>query len=314
MLKEITKKIKQTIGSYSTTDQLVFQNQVIPIQQGYFTSLVGNGVKKITFIDGGQAEILSAANFCLGFVRLAAATYQGITLIDQKIIEFYVFVKAVYHANEIYYQSTLFPVTGKLLFSAEDLFISSHDSTIKNGTERAALQKVVGMARRFGELALAASFDNEIVVLDGTLDATYKNENKFLSLLSEQVSALAKSSSLFTISGNSPMIFLNKIGPENECWSYFVTGKTYFVKLHPIAKHIFRFTGRKDVLSSLVKLSSDAVFLGYPYGLSVADKLARVSNAEKSSLQMQFLLKEENKDIVSYLSTQNVHDILDRLG
>jgi hypothetical protein len=60
--------------------------------------------------------------------------------------------------------------------------------------------------------------------------------------------------------------------------------------------------------------SSDALFLGYPYGLIAVDKLARVSNEEKRSMTMNILLRAENKDILEYLSTTNAHDILDRLG
>ena len=60
--------------------------------------------------------------------------------------------------------------------------------------------------------------------------------------------------------------------------------------------------------------SQDALFLGYPYGLIVADKFARVSHEEKKSLKMNFLLKADNREIAEYLSTTDAHDILDNLG
>jgi hypothetical protein len=106
---------------------------------------------------------------------------------------------------------------------------------------------------------------------------------------------------------------LSKIGPRG-CWSYFVENKTYFVKLHPLSKHVFRFEGDKEVLPELLNHSNDALFLGYPYSLIVADQLARVSNTEKQALRMNFLLRAENQEILEYLNTTNAHDILDSLG
>ena len=105
---------------------------------------------------------------------------------------------------------------------------------------------------------------------------------------------------------------LNKLQPGK--WSYFVDGKTYFVKLHEKSKHVFRYEGKKEYLSFLVENCNDALFLGYPYGLIFVDRMARVSNSEKNSLKMKFLLNKENKEVVDYLTTSNAHEILDNLG
>ncbi|MBI2146708.1 hypothetical protein HYU22_05200 [Candidatus Woesearchaeota archaeon] len=86
------------------------------------------------------------------------------------------------------------------------------------------------------------------------------------------------------------------------------------MKLHPQATHVFRFQGNGGILPSLVANSSDPLFLGYPYGLIMADKLARVSNAERNSLRMSLLLRKENREIAEYLSTMNAHEILDGGG
>ena len=90
--------------------------------------------------------------------------------------------------------------------------------------------------------------------------------------------------------------------------------KTSFVKLHPQAKHVFRFEGDEEILPLLIYNSNDALFLGYPYGLILIDKIARVSNQEKNSLRMKFLLNKENKEISEYLRTADAHSILDNLG
>lgn len=168
------------------------------------------------------------------------------------------------------------------------------------------------MARRFAELAVAAMVAVDVIVLDGTLEPSFRNEEKYLPKLPVNVCALAKSSSLFTASGNSPVVLLNKLSPSGR-WSYFVEEQSYFVKLHEKARHVFRFTGNKDFLPYLVENSTDALFLGYPYGLIAVDRFARVSNEEKRSLKMNLLLKADNKEIAEYLSATDAHDILDNL-
>lgn len=324
MLKQISQEIKEVLAGFSDNDDLIFNNKLIEIDQKHFNKL--NTInerendktivneKTIVFIDGGQAEIISAGNFCLSFIRVSGVVFRGNKKVSHVKNEFYLFTRAKYVNDDLFYESKVYPlsesITNKLI-EESDLLISSNDSSIKTGTERAPIGKVANMARRFAELSLASQVKADFVVLDGTLELTFKNEDKFISRLPENASALAKSSSLFTTSGNSPVILLNKIGPSGN-WSYFVEGKTYFVKLHEKAKHVFRFEGNKEVLSLLAGNSSDALFLGYPYGLIFVDQLARISNKEKQSLMVNFLLRKENKEIMEYLHTSNAHDILDR--
>ena len=170
------------------------------------------------------------------------------------------------------------------------------------------------MARRFAELALAKTTEADYVLLDGTLEPTFKYEEMYLAELGSNVSALAKTNSLFTTCGNNPAVLLQKLSPHPHCWCYGIESRNYFIKLHPTAKHVFRFEGNTDILPYLIPQSTDPLFLGYPYGLTHADKMARVSNAERDSLKMSFLLREENKELASYLNVMNAHDILDSLG
>ena len=343
MLKQISQEIKEVLAGFSVNDNLIFNNKLIEIDQKHFNKINTINVldndkkldndkiivneKTIAFIDGGQAEIISAGNFCLSFIRVAGIVFRGNKKVDYIKHEFYLFTRAKYINDDLVYESKVYPLTNNItnnitnnlnpkliskLISESDLLISSNDSSIKTGTERAPIGKVANMARRFAELSLAAELKAVFIVFDGTLEPTFKNEEKFIARLPENASALAKSSSLFTTSGNSPVILLNKIGPAGN-WSYFVEGKTYFVKLNEKAKHVFRFEGDKEVLSFLAGNSSDALFLGYPYGLIFVDKMARVGNKEKQSLMVNFLLRKENREIMEYLQTSNSHDILDRI-
>ena len=315
MLSTISQHLRDKLKVFFLTDNLIFNNKVIPIVQENFAEIaLPQEEKIIAFIDGGQAEILSGGNICLSFIRVFAHVMQG----DQKIAfhkhEFYILTTASYKQGDIWYEGKIFPLEGAALVQEEDLLICSNDSSIKSGSERAPISKVAGMARRFAELKLAAMVQAQYVLLDGTLEPTYKHEEPYLAGLGKNVSSLAKTSSLFTTSGNSPSILLQKLSSYQGCWSYFIDQHNYFVKLHPAAKHIFRYAGDKELLSLLVRHSADALFLGYPYGLILADSLARVSNIERNSLKMSILLRDENKEIVQYLNTMNAHEILDRLG
>ena len=318
MISLISEQLRQKLKVFFLADDLIFNNKVIPIGQENFKEIKGgshlDGEKRIAFVDGGQAEILKGGNLCLSFIRVFGQVMQGGKKVQSVVYEFYVLTTAVYRKGEIWYEGKIFQEKGEKLVNEDDLVVCSIDSSIRQGAERAAISVVSSMARRFAELKVASQIDADYVLLDGTLAGTYVNEEKYLCLLGVNVGALAKSCSLFTTCGNSPVVLLQKISPIQGCWSYFVEGRSYFVKLHARAKHVFRFEGNVEMLGLLVENSCDALFLGYPYGLIVADKMARVSNAERDGLRMKLLLREENREFVDYLNAVNAHDILDRLG
>ncbi|MFH1682601.1 MAG: hypothetical protein ABIA37_02275, partial [Candidatus Woesearchaeota archaeon] len=285
MLEKISQEVRKIINSFPEKDELLFNNKLIEINPENFQKIEGHKEKKtIAFIDGGQAEIISTGNFCLSFIRVFAQVFAGDKKTEAHNQEFYLFTRAEMIEGDLIYTSKIF---GDQLLAEEDLLIDSNDPTVKNGTERAPISRIANMARRFAELSLAKKIKADFIVLDGTLAPTFKNEEKFLSQLTGNVCALAKSSSLFTVSGNSPTVLLDQLSPSG-CWSYAIEGSSYFVKLHPQAKHIFRFEGNELVLSCLIGNSQDPLFLGYPYGLIFADKFARISNQEKNSLRSSF--------------------------
>jgi len=312
MLNKISEYLKNFVTDFSEDDSLIFNNKVIKIDKNNFSEIKEeNNKRKIAFIDGGQAEILSAGNFCLSFIRIGALVYQDNKMIKDYQHEFYLLTTAKYQNNDLTYESKIFTNTPSLIYEA-DLTISSNDPSIRNGIERAPISKVSSMARRFAELSLAKKVEADIIVVDGTLEPTFRNEEKYLDL-PENVCSLAKSSSLFTASGNSPVVLLNRIGLHG-CWNYLIEDDSFFVKLHPRSKHVFRFMGNKDFLTALTENSRDALFLGYPYGLIAVDRFARVSSSEKKNMLASFLLRNENKNLSDYLSTINAHDILDRIS
>lgn len=318
MLDQISQEIKQLISNYNSTDKLIFRNKHIDIDLNSFQQIHSQeNNKSITFIDGGQAEIFNAGSFCLSFIRVAAVRFRDNK--KEKLIknDFYLLTYTKNFNNDIFYFSKIFPLNNSQPLIQEDqLTISSNDKTIKDGINRAPIQKVINMARRFAELNLTKKLADEnfsdYFVLDGTLEPSFNNENQLIFQLPNNVSALAKSSSLFTEKGNNPNSLLSKLSPLSV-WSYNLYDNNFFVKLHSKSKHVFRFEGDKNIISALVSNCNDPLFFGYPYGLIFVDLMARVSNQEKESLKMSFLLNKKNKEIIQYLNIGNAHEILDNI-
>ncbi|MBT4446910.1 hypothetical protein HOA92_07400 [archaeon] len=302
-------------------DSLLFQGKQLPINSDDFSPLQNlNLEKEVFFIDGGQAELLVASNFVLAYLRVAAVGFKGLKKTAIETFEAYVLVSASGNNGSIVYSAKLFDVKGKAssLVDNELLKVNSEDQLFRSGIGRAPITKLVSMTRRFLELGLAkeiSSKEGSVVVLDGTLDARYPGEEKIVSLLPENVVALAKSSQLFTASGGSPTVSLSKLSPFLEsAWIHSFDSHLHFVKLHPKSNHIFRFSGSKEYAALLIELSTDPIFLGYPYPLILVDRLARVSDREKSRLRSQFLLRKDLSELREFLATSDAHGILDRVG
>jgi len=312
MLNKISLALREKIKSFTSEDSILFNGQVHKINPASFAVIPAAEEKQsVTFIDGGQAEIFTTGNFCLSLIRIVGITMQNgkKTKLDQN--EFYALSTASYRQDELWYEAKIFPIKGEQLIEEKELVISSTDGSICSGRERAPLERISGIIRRLAELSLAAKCKSQSIILDGTLQPTYPREEKYLSRLSENCCGLAKTSSLFTIQGNNPLILFQKISPAG-CWSYHLWDKTYFIKLHPQARHVFRFEGNIKSLPDLVENSTDPLFLGYPYGLILADRLARISNVEKATLRTKFLLR--NPELLEYFHAQDAHDILDNMG
>lgn len=309
MLSAISQHLREKLRVFSLTDNIILNNKIIPIAKERFQQLVP-AEKPITFIDGGQAELLYGGNIHLSFIRVASLTMSGTTKINQAVHEFYVLVTSTFKESDIWYEGKVFTTATPLI---NNIFIPSNDATIRTGQERAPISRISSMARRFAELSLAQK-QRGFVIIDGTLQKTMTGEEQYLEKLSPAVSALAKTCQLFTTQGNNPAVLLQRLSPYPGCWRYAVDETTSFAKLHGKSKHLFRSEGDASVLPFLLSQSSDPVFLGYPYGLILVDRLARVSNEEKNSLKARILLREENRELQDYLNTLNAHEILDNFG
>jgi hypothetical protein len=307
VIQEITEKLHELIDSFPPDDEILFNNTPLPIDQRNFTPLAPKTGKSIAFVDGGQAEILSASNFCLSFIRIFSVTFRGRQKISSQKYECYLLTTCEYRDTTLFYRSTLFSEQGKLI-DENDLQFSATDPLLRTGNRKCAINKIANIARRFAELSLAAQCQADYVVLDGTLEISYPHEEKYRERLGDNVSALAKTTDIVTVHGNNPSLLLHHPG----CWRYIINEQVCFVKLHEQSEYIFRFEGNREVLPYLLTHSTDPVFLGYPYGLLYADRYARVSQKENDMMKLQCVIK--NDRLRTYLHSQDAHDILDTMS
>jgi hypothetical protein len=319
--------------------------EAMPISDGNFTKLdADSSGQKLAFVDGGNLEIIGAANFSLSLVRVCSVVLSGIKT-KRKRAEFYI-LSHLDSDNKFHTQLFSGYNTG---INADDLIIEQDDKTLRKGMFDVEVSSLGDLARRFAEWKaceqLASTLDQgDIIVLDGTLEANYTNEKKYAKNSMKEaeksdvmLTALAKTTSLQTTTGNSLLAVLKKRGDAvfpGERWMYYPIfhiknehhmAEMMVVKLHPDAGYVFRFEVAKGqyepekvhrTLSKLSQNSKDARFLGYPYGLIEADRFARVRKAEAEYQKILFMTQHKDlyKELCRFTSTKDAHGRLDILN
>jgi hypothetical protein len=228
------------------------------------------------FVDGGNAEILGAPHFSLQKLRAVGVHYPQKRVIRRE-------------------QTVL------LVRCPEGWNVFDE----RGGTELVIadeLPDAIGMVRERVEHVLSLAClqeDSGVVVLDG--------DNA-----PEGCVALQKSSSTLTTRGFPLSSVLTAAGP----W-FARFGEVYATKLDRKARHVFLIHGTVTLerLRVLAHYSHDLIFPGYPGGLVLADRLARVSNEERESLRVhaKTLLRELRERVVNAEAAKDSHDILDSL-
>ncbi|MBW2984159.1 DNA double-strand break repair nuclease NurA [Candidatus Woesearchaeota archaeon] len=307
----------------------------VKVNKENFHSLNGGGKGRICFIDGGNAELIKSANNSLQLIRIYYTIYSGNKRISSKKIEFFVLISSEKKDGKVVYSAKFF----EDILGFGELMIDPFDETIKTGIHQAKITTVGGIIRRFSELKVAADVVNELsandlIVLDGLLQASVTDESAYLNNLYAKasskgviVSGLSKTSTLLATNGMSFVNIISSLAPKGK-WYYHPVAEINnpahqadisFIKLNEKSRYIFRFELYKKqqydlnkIVSLLENNSRDPVFIGYPYGLIEADRFARVSNQERDYLKI--ILQTKLKDKWDGLNILNAHDILDRIG
>ncbi len=320
ILRDVIKSIRNL--SLLEDGEPVFPGCIVhPLDDKNFHEITPkNG--RIAFVDGGNAQILSAANFALSFVRVYACTFDDNRKVSAKRKQFYVLTSTNFDNSGIIYKTDIFSDW------LEMPDFSSNDPTIKEGLFSADASKLAGITRRFAEWKMASELSADMIVMDGTLQSNVTNEKEFSEAAYKNASknsiilaALAKTSSLVTSTGNDLLSVLKRRGPDK--WMYNPIAdinddnhkaEICAVKLHEHARHAFRFEilkNQKEKLNEAVSMlaanSNDYRFPGYPYGLVDADRFARISERERIYLRSLFAAINIDE------SASDAHEVLNKI-
>ena len=330
-MKEIIKEVIQNIENRKPSKTIKFSNKnykPIEISSKYFHKIEPQQ-GSISFIDGGNAELIKTPSLSLHFIRVVGVTYKNNKREQILKEEFYSLTTAFNNNNEIFYKTKLF---NNNLIDEGDLVFNSLDPNLTQGKSRASISIIGEIARKFAELELADKLNSEMIVLDNSLECKFPNEEKYFNKLFQKkslITGLNKTTTLFTDTGDS---ITNTLKTNLSKWFYYPIveinnekhkAEMCFVKLHEKSDYIFRFelfNKQKEHLKKAINILSsqcnDPVFLGYPHGLIMADRLARIGNKEQNFLITKFIAGagDSINKLKPYIKALDAHEILDNIG
>ncbi len=260
--------------------------------------------RKLAFVDGGTASILTAAEFSISLNRVAGVLFE-----ENKIKSF----KKIPEVIEFYTATILEPTTdGKLAYNIQLFprepefkeFLPDEEIIIPLNEVRALMGRITpnieifgGVAMRFAEWAFAAKLieyeldKGDIFIRDGSLQTGYKDEILLVrdlhSTATEKgvfITGLSKTCRLFTKSGDSLISLVDMMAskkyPEEKWYFHPILRMTkadnladvYFVKLHKFARSPFRFD----------------IYLDQSEKLDQREKEVIISNLAKNSTDLSF--------------------------
>jgi len=328
MSGEISKRIAEFLDSCVAEDELgqpYFGNpdyETLPFLPANFVPIkdVEPSVR-MAFVDGGNQEMIGAPNFSVQMNRVYFNIFKGRERIlpDSlpRKVEFYSATTASCRDDGIFFDTSVFPLKPEFEgFVPDQLSFNSLDRTVTIGNQRADIQHVASVARRFAEWKFAEHViekeleKGDMIVHDGSLQTSLTNEYKYLARAVEEAmdkgvvfAGISKTSTLFTTTGLSLLGAVQKLAedyavkgpwclPIAKVANVLHNAFIYVVKLHESAQYVFRYEiygeqarrmSEEDfcrVTSALASNSKDISFPGYPYGLIDADSFARVSGDE----------------------------------
>jgi len=226
---------------------------------------------------------------------------------------------------------------------------------LRTGFRRVPIDRVAGAARLFTEWKYTGTVieeeleSNDIIVHDGSLQTSVTNESKYFTKTAKTAAeknvkllGLPKTSTLFTSTGYSLFAAIAELSESSSLakssWFYYPIvdishpdhrAEMYAVKLHSRSEYTFRLEflrpqaekmsleDKERIISLLSQNSTDAGFVGYPYGLLDADRFARVEFSERENQKIQFLLCAGQAKILNRLmrciKSTDAHDILNQV-
>jgi len=251
-------------------------------KSGFRQIQLGEASCKLTFVDGGNQEIVGAPNFSAQINRIYFSIWDGKERVLEKEmprrVEFFSSTHSRFSSGQIFYDTLMFPVQAEhkdLLPDENDLSFNSFDRSVTVGTQRADIERVASIARVFAEWQFATEVvekeldRGDVLVVDRTLQTSFKHEHKYLAQLVDVakqkgviVTGLSKTSALFTDTGLSLIGAVNKLADDYKIeqeWCFPVAeieradhdAMILAVKLCGISNRIFRYEVQREQFKKL---------------------------------------------------------------
>lgn len=306
-------------------------NEYLELTKSGFRKIDSNlGNQSISYVDSGICTLLESPSILLALARVAKVHYCGSEKTkDMQTDEGTIEIRQI--------NDTLLCAFNGFYSAPKELSINVKDASLTTGDHLVRPTQALGVCRKLLEYQFAiskAENESEIICMDGNLEINEKSLKKpirdLLGTLEKKsiLCALSKTSSLSTCSGYPLGPLLKKFGPKSP-WYYTLETKTkkefarFPISFHAASPYVFYLDlpekGKdkiNQVACALYHNSQDAALAGYPYGLYMADRLARISEHEKREQRMRLLsrLGDDAEELQSLERSQDFHSVLDSIS
>lgn len=291
-----------------------------------------------SFVDGGIGDVFITPSMCVHLVRIHSSLWSGTKRMRMHTQEAFLIVMPRAVDDDVTYEVFVYPRKSFLLPTTPQSFPAMHRGTQipigAIGNKVRVILEALECKRLCNELDAG-----DVIVRDGLVHSIDEREQLAFDRAAELARAhkvslvgFAKTSNLYTDTGDDALRCVSRLAERIDLpWFYHPLAKratlditdTSIIKLHAKSRHVFRLDlllhgGRSlaQIAAMLVTQSCDAAFLGYPYPLVFADRLARVSNQETQALRCKLLAacKTQGKILDLDLTSLDAHLILDSIG
>jgi len=290
------------------------------------------------FVDGGLGDVFVSPSMCVHLVRIHSSIWSGTTRMRMHTQEAFVIVLPRRSGDSVVYEASFYSRDGFLL-PTTPLTSPSVDRGHQVPISSVANKVRAVLEARECERLCEELDAGDVIVRDGLLHSSDGTEQAALDRALELawtrrvcLAGLAKTANLYTDFGDDALRCADRLAEGmGVAWIMHpialqaseLIPDPGIVKLHAKSRHVFRLDvlanekrSVRDIASLLAVQSCDAAFLGYPYPLVLADRLARVPLRETQGLRCRLLAacKVQGAVLETDLASLDAHGILDALG
>ncbi|MBI2580653.1 hypothetical protein HYV85_02495 [Candidatus Woesearchaeota archaeon] len=297
------------------------------------------------FVDGGNASLVSTPTAELQRLRTAAVAVAAGRIASVRQNEGDIIVRVAVDGEKVAYATELFDSGLELSQESKSLAFEKSEIAISEGSNATAAGKAAEAVRRLAEIAAAKAAVKEladrhgwhyggrkIVIVDGALETFSEKESRAMNDLAAAakgtdviLGSVAKTCALLTDTGESLIAAAERLAEGKEGYIIVAEGlnerhraAVAVAKLNTSAGYLFRVEAANgselgELVAALAMQSNDLAFPGYPYGLIMADRFARISgnDAEITKSKIAATANAEVKALLKDEKALNAHSILD---